>query len=164
MKQRAITSIYIVLASVLAILSKLLPYSIGDYIFDVFILGVTIVAAFEICNMLEINKRKVNKLMASFYCVVNYIALIICNINKVVFYKTLLIEVGVLVGYWLLALLVEFFKDHNAPSKQHLITSLNTLLACIYPSFFFCLLVNFNHVNNFQFEYFSLIFIMQYKK
>ena len=36
MKQRAITSIYIVLASVLAILSKLLPYSIGDYIFDVF--------------------------------------------------------------------------------------------------------------------------------
>ena len=66
MKQRAITSVYIVLASVLAILSKLIPV-VGDYIFDIFILGVTIVAGIEICNMMEANKRKLNKLIHIFY-------------------------------------------------------------------------------------------------
>ncbi len=159
MKQRAITSIYIVLASVLAIISKLLPYSIGDYIFDIFILGVTIVAGFEICNMLEANKRKVNKFMASMYCILNYAVLLLC-VGKFEFYLILLIEVAVLAAYWLIALLVEFFKDKNAPSKQHLITSLNTLLACVYPSFFFCLLLNFNHSDIYAGKYFSLIFII----
>ena len=161
MKQRSITSIYIVLASVLAILSKLLPNQIGDYIFDVFILGVTVVAGFEICNILEANKRKVNKLMASMYCIVNYITLLICQ-NKVEFYEILLIEFAVLALYWLISLLVEFFKDRNTPAKQHLVTSLNTLLACIYPSFFFCLLLNFNHADRFHagVEYFSFVFII----
>lgn len=156
MKQRAITSVYIVLASILAILSKLLPYSIGDYIFDVFILGVTVVAAFEICNILQANKRKLNRVMATFYCVINYVVLLLC-VNKVEFYQILLIEFAVLSLYWLISLLIEFFKDQKAPAKQHLITSLNTLLACIYPSFLFCLLVNFNHVD---IKHFSLIFIM----
>ncbi len=157
MKQRAITSVYIVLASVLAILSKLIPV-VGDYIFDVFILGVTIVAAFEICKIMEANNKKLNRLFASFYCVVNYIVLLICvNFDKIDFYETLLIEVAVLVLYWVVTLLVEFFKDQKTPAKEHLITSLNTLLACIYPSFLFCLLVNFNHIN---IELFSLIFIL----
>ncbi len=160
MKQRSITSVYIVLASVLAILSKLLPYHIGDYIFDIFILGVTIVAGFEICNMLEVNKRKVNKLMASMYCVVNYITLLLCQ-NRVEFYQILLIEVAVLGVYWLISLLIEFFKDRNIPTKQHLVTSLNTLLACVYPSFFFCLLINFNHADIYAgVKYFSLVFII----
>ena len=160
MKQRAITSVYIVLASVLAILSKLIPV-VGDYIFDIFILGVTIVAGIEICNMMEANKRKLNKLMASMYCILNYIVLLICQ-NRVEFYAILLIEVAVLVGYWIIALLIEFFKDQKTPAKQHLVTSLNTLLACIYPSFFFCLLLNFNHVDGSYAgaEYFSLAFIV----
>ena len=161
MKQRSITSIYIVLASVLAILSKLLPYSIGDYIFDVFILGVTMVAGFEICNMMEANKRRVNKLMASMYCIVNYITLLIC-LKKVEFYSILLIQVLVLAFYWIIALLIEFFKNKQAPTRQHLVTSLNTLLACVYPSFFFCLLLNFNHADGSYagVKYFSLVFII----
>ena len=163
MKQRAITSVYIVLASVLAILSKLIPY-IGEYIFDVFILGVTFVASIEICNMMETNKRKVNKILASFYCVFNYAILLLC-VGKVKFSTILLIEAGALFGYWLITLLVEFFKDQNLPAKQHLVTSLNTLLACVYPSFFFCLLLNFNHadecyagVKNFSFIFVIMIF------
>ena len=161
MKQRAITSIYIVLVSVLAILSKLLPHSIGDYIFDIFILGVTIVAGFEICNILQANKRKVNKFMASMYCIVNYVVLLLC-LGKVDFYTILFIQVAVLFVYWLLALLVEFFKDKTTPAKQHLITSSNTILACIYPSFFFCLLLNFNHADAVYagIKYFSFVFIV----
>ena len=113
MKKRAITSIYIVLASILAILSKLLPYSIGDYIFDIFILGVTIIAGFEICRMMEANKRPVNKFMASMYGIVNYITLILC-LNNVSFQAIFLIEVGVLVAYWLISFVYELFKYNES--------------------------------------------------
>lgn len=161
MKQRAITSVYIVLATVLAVLSKLLPLNIGDYIFDIFILGVTIVASLEICNMMEVNKRKVNKWLASMYCVVNYATLLL-SLNKVEFHTILLIQVGVLAAYWILTVLIEFFKNQNVPAKQHLITGLNTLLTCIYPTFFFCLLINFNHADKAYagVKYFSLVFII----
>ena len=74
MKQRAITSVYIVAISILAILSKLLPLTLGDYLFDIFIVGVTIVASFEICNILEANKRKINKLFVQDNCVTSGVA------------------------------------------------------------------------------------------
>jgi len=161
MKQRFITSIFIVLASVLAILSKLLPYTIGDYIFDIFILAVTIVAAIEICNMMEKNNKKLNRFMASMYATFNYIILLIC-FRLVDFYVILLLEALGLIVYALITLLIEWIKDKKTPFKQHITTSLNTLLACVYPSFFFCLLLNFNHVDEFQagVKYFSLIFII----
>ncbi len=160
MKQRAITSIYIVLASVLAILSKLLPHSIGDYIFDIFIVCVTIVAGFEICNMMEANNKKVNKFMASMYSIVNY-AVLLLSYKRVEFYEILLIQFAVLIGYWLISLLIEFFKNKEVPAKQHLVTSLNTLLACIYPNFLFCLLINFNHADIYAgVKYFSFLFIV----
>lgn len=161
MKQRFITSIFIVLASVLAILSKLLPYTIGDYIFDIFILGVTMVAAMEICNMMETNKKKLNKLMAMMYVAVNYIVLLIC-VGKIEFSSILLTQFAVLVAYFVLTLLIEFFKNKTVPAKQHLITALNTILVCIYPTFLFCLLLNFNHADKFHagVEYFSFVFIL----
>ena len=161
MKQRAITSIYIVLASVLAIISKLLPLTIGDYIFDIFILGVTIVAAYEICNIIEHNKREVNKFMATMYCIINYIVLLSCY-KKVEFHEVLLIQIGVLILYWFVSFVYELFKYKERPAKQNFITSANTFLACIYPSFLFCLLINFNHTDEFHagIKYFSLIFII----
>ena len=161
MKQRVITSIYIVLASVLAILSKLLPNGIGNYIFDIFIVGISVVAGFEICNMLEANKRKVNKFMASMYSIVNYIVLLLC-VKRVLFYEILLIEIAVLFVYSAISFVVEIIKNKNTSTKQHLITSLNTLLACFYPGFLFCLLLNFNHADMYYagFKHFSLVFII----
>lgn len=161
MKQRAITSIYIVLASVLAILSKLLPLSIGDYIFDIFILGVTVVAGYEICSIMEHNKRQVNKFMATMYCVVNYVVLLLCY-KKVEFHEILLIQIGVLIIYWFISFMFELIKYSDKPGTQNFVTSANTFLACVYPSFLFCLLINFNHADEFQagIKYFSLIFIM----
>lgn len=158
------TSIFIVLASVLAILSKLLPLTIGDYIFDIFILAVTLVAAFEICNIMEHNHRQVNRFMATMYAIVNYIVFLFCY-DKVQFYQVLLIEFIVLILYWAIGFVYEIFKYKDRTTKQNFYTSLNTILACVYPSFFFCLLINFNHadifhagVRNFSFIFIILIF------
>lgn len=160
MKQRFITSIFIVLATVLAVVSKLLPHNIGDYIFDIFILGVAIVAGFEICNMFEKNNKKVNKFMASMYGIFNYIILTLC-LKGVEFYLILLIQVLSLAIYWLIILILEWFKDKNASMKTHVMTSLNTILACIYPGFFFCLILNFNHADYYAgMKYFSLVFVI----
>ena len=160
MKQRFITSIFIVLATVLAIVSKLLPYNIGDYIFDIFIIGIVFVAGFEMCNMFEKNNKKVNKFLASMYGVFNYIILLLC-FKGIDFYAILLIETLALALYWLIILMIEYFKDQTTPMKVHLTTTLNTLLACIYPGFFFCLMINFNHSDFYAgMRYFSLAFII----
>lgn len=160
MKQRFITSIFIVLATAFALISKLLPYSVGDYIVDIFILVIAFVASFEICNIMEKNNKKLNKFMATMYCVINYVTLLIC-LEKVKFYEILLIEFAVLVIYWLISLIVEYFMDRKSSFKQHVITSLNTLLACVYPTFLLCLLLNYNHADFYAgVRYFSLVFIV----
>lgn len=161
MKQRCKTSIFIVLVTVLAIVSKLLPYTIGDYIFDIFVLAIAYVASIEVCNMMEHNKKKLNKFMASIYAVVNYVVLIL-SFRFVEFYIIILLQVLALAIYWLIALLIEWLKDKKTPFKQHVVTSMNTLLACLYPTFFLLLLLNFNHVDEFHagMKYFSLIFII----
>ena len=71
MKQRAITSIFIVLASVLAILSKFLPSGVGDYIFDIFVIFICFVASNEMANMQAKRDKSPNRLFAMFYIVLN---------------------------------------------------------------------------------------------
>lgn len=161
MKERFKTSVYIVLASVIAIISKLLPYTIGDYIFDIFILILTVVAGFEMSNIMEKNNKTINKFLATMYGTFNYFILLCC-FRFVNFYTILLIEALGLVVYWFITLFVEWFNNKDVPLKQHAITSLNSILVCIYPSFFFCLLLNFNHADEFHagVKYFSLIFIL----
>ena len=99
--------------------------------------------------------------MATMYCVVNYIVLLLCY-KKVEFHEILLIQVGILILYWFVSFVFELVKYNERPAKQNFITSANTFLACIYPSFLFCLLINFNHADEFQagIKYFSLIFIL----
>ena len=62
MKQRSITSFFIVLVVAIAVASKFLPYDIGDYVFDLFILCITVVAAFEMSHLIENCNKKVTKL------------------------------------------------------------------------------------------------------
>ena len=160
MKQRFITSIFIVLAVVLATLSKLLPYQIGDYIFDIFVLVLIIISGIEIGNIMEKNNKKLNRVMAAFYAMFNYVVLLFC-LKNFEFKFILLIQFGGLILYWLVALMIEVFKGKTTPLKQHLITSLNTLLACIYPSFLFGLLLVFNHSDIYAgVKYFSLAFVV----
>ena len=161
MKQRFITSIFIVLATVLAVASKLLPYTIGDYVFDIFVLAIAYVASIEVCNIMEKNNKKLNKFMASIYALVNYVILLSC-FRYVEFYTIILIQVLALFIYWLIALLIEWVKDKKVPMRQHLVTSMNTILACLYPTFFLLLLLNFNHADEYHagVKYFSLVFII----
>jgi len=161
MKQRFITSIFIVLTTLLAVASKLLPYTIGDYVFDIFVLVITYVASIEVCNIMEKNNKKLNKFMATMYALVNYVILLSC-FRYVEFYSIILIQVVALTIYWSIALLVEWLKDKKVPLKQHVVTSLNTILTCLYPSFFLLLLLNFNHADEFHagVKYFSLVFII----
>jgi CDP-diglyceride synthetase len=119
------------------------------------------VASFEICNMMEKNNKKLNKFMASMYCIFNYVVLLL-SVGRVELSTLMLIQFAGLILYWIIALLIEFFKNSEASSKDQLTTSLNTILACVYPSFFFCLLLNLNHMDLAYagIKYFSLAFLI----
>ncbi len=159
MKQRFITSIFIVLAVVLVVASKFLPYQIGDYIFDIFIVCISIVAAFEMCNIMEKGGRKLNKYLASMYPIFNYIIFLSCNKLTEIYY-VLLIQIASLVVYFLIILTTEAIRNKTSFSLT-LKSALNSLLVCLYPSFFFCLFLNINHLDHYAgISGFSIVFII----
>lgn len=160
MKQRSITSFFIVLVVAIAVASKFLPYDIGDYIFDLFILCITVVASFEMSHIIENCNKKLNKYLSSMYAIFNYIILILCfKILK--FYYIILIELAGLFVYFLLILITESIKNNARTFKENVIVSLNSLLVCFYPGFLFCLFLNINHIDFYAgVDYFSIAFIL----
>ena len=160
MKQRSITSFFIVLVVAIAVASKFLPYDIGDYVFDLFILCITVVAAFEMSHLIENCNKKVNKYLSSMYSIFNYI-IFICCYKLLEFYYILLIEIAGLVVYFLLILITECIKNNARTFKENLIVSLNSILVCFYPGFLFCLFLNINHIDFYAgLDYFSIVFIL----
>lgn len=155
-KTRFITSIFIVLTTVLAVVSKLLPHNIGTWVFDIFIIGVTMVAALEISNLMEKTNRKVNKIFTTFYIVVYYCLLLIWQ-NKLDLASMLLVQVAGLIVYFVLSLIIEVLLNKKETFKNNLKVAFNTIISCVYPSFFFALILSINH---FDFlPHFSLMFI-----
>ena len=159
MKTRFITSIFIVLVTALAVLSKLLPHNIGDYIFDIFIICITLVAAFEICNIMEKSNKKVNKAFTVFYAIFNYVAMLL-YLEKVSFSMLLVIEFVALIIYFVFVFVFEVLKNQKLSAKENGITAYNTIMACIYPVFWFMLLIGINHIDIYAGKYFSLMFIV----
>lgn len=160
MKQRSITSFFIVLVVAIAVASKFLPYDIGDYVFDLFILCITVVAAFEMSHLIENCNKKVNKYLSSMYSIFNYI-IFICCYKLLEFYYILLIEIAGLVVYFLLILITECIKNNARTFKENLMVSLNSILVCFYPGFLFCLFLNINHIDFYAgLDYFSIVFIL----
>ncbi len=160
MKQRSITSFFIVLVVAIAVASKFLPYDIGDYVFDLFILCITVVAAFEMSHLIENCNKKVNKYLSSMYSIFNYI-IFICCYKLLEFYYILLIEIAGLIVYFLLILITECIKNNARTFKEILIVSLNSILVCFYPEFLFCLFLNINHIDFYAgLDYFSIVFIL----
>lgn len=160
MKKRFITSIFIVLASVLAILSKLLPQNIGVYIFDIFVIFICYVANIEVINMMTQRGKQVNKMFSTFYIVLNYIILLICDAKLAMGY-IILIQIGALLLYAFIACLVEYCANKQDGFKSAFKTAINTLLSCIYPTFLLALMLQINHADAYtQVKYFSLIFIV----
>lgn len=160
MKQRILTSLFIVLATTLAVVSKLIPLSIGDYIFDVFILFVLIVAGFEMCNLMEGMHKSVNKLLTSFYGIYYYIILQICLAVGVKFAEILIFEFVALLVYFLIVFAVEFIKNREKSAKENSKVAFNSIIACLYPTFWFGLILNINHIDIYAGKYFSLVFIL----
>lgn len=160
MKQRSITSFFIVLVVAIAVASKFLPYDIGDYVFDLFILCITVVAAFEMSHLIENCNKKVNKYLSSMYSIFNYI-IFICCYKLLEFYYILLIEIAGLIVYFLLILITECIKNNARTFKENLMVSLNSILVCFYPGFLFCLFLNINHIDFYAgLDYFSIVFIL----
>ena len=160
MKQRSITSFFIVLIVAIAVASKFLPYDIGDYVFDLFILCITVVAAFEMSHLIENCNKKVNKYLSSMYSIFNYI-IFICCYKLLEFYYILLIEIAGLIVYFLLILITECIKNNARTFKENLMVSLNSILVCFYPGFLFCLFLNINHIDFYAgLDYFSIVFIL----
>lgn len=160
MKKRAITSLFIFLTTFLAIISKLLPHNIGTYIFDIFILFVIIVAGYEMTKIMEGCGRSVNRFLTTMYCVFNYAILLISLHFAVEFTIIVLYQLVGLALYFVITLIVELLRDRKQPFKNVLFTSVNTIIACLYPSFWFCLMLNINHVDAYAGPYLSLIFII----
>jgi len=160
MKERFKTSVYIVLATLIALLSKFLPFNLGTYIFDVFVLLIIIVAGYEISNIIEKTNRKINKFLATMYGVFNYITLLIL-VNNFKFSHYFLVQFISLAIYGVFAFIVECFMYKHETAKEHLIASFNTILACVYPTFFFGFMLMINHIDAFAgIKYFSLLAIV----
>lgn len=161
MKQRAKTSVFILLVTLLAIVCKLLPHTIGDYIFDIFVLVIVIVAGYEMSGMMEKTGKTVNKFLATMYGVVNYVATLISVNNNVKFTMIVLVQLSTLVSYFIVILIAEMIMAKNTEWKTHGLTALNTILVCIYPTFLFCLMLNINHADIYAgVKNFSLVFII----
>ncbi len=160
MKKRLLTSICIVLVVAAMVAAKFLPQTIGDYIFDIFILILTFIASFEMCMLLEERKKNVNRILVCFYGVFNYIVLLIFR-NLVPYYFTLLIELGFLVIYFIATLLIEILIETKKPLKVKFAISLNTLIACFYPAFLFTTFLFINHIDGYAgVNHFSVVLIL----
>lgn len=147
------------LATILAILAKLLPMNIGDYIFDIFALVIVVVCGFEISEMLEKSGKQNNRFFATMYGVFNYfISLIVLknqNLGVLV-----LAQIAGLVIYFVIVAIYLAVKEKQ-PSDQVFKMAFNTILCCVYPSFWFCFIVVINHIDYLAgVQYFSLIFII----
>lgn len=146
MKQRTLTSIFILIPVLLAMASKFLPLNIGTYVFDVFVLVIAIVSALELCNMMERGNKTVNKYLTVAYPILNYIMLI-C-IKPFVSYKYwVLLELALLLVYFIVILIVANNRYKESQEKQTFKIALNTLSVCVYPSFLLGLFININHID-----------------
>ncbi len=161
MKKRAISSIFIMLAIVLAIASKFLV----NEIFDIFIGVIGIVGALEMCNILEKRNIRVNRLLSSMFIIVLYFAVILAiNTNSQV-HIALLYMLSAFVIYLLAIFIYELIIAKDNKVGQAVGTTLNSSLVMIYPavllSFFFII----NHIEafttiNIDTPYLSLILII----
>lgn len=160
MKKRALTSLYIVLATALAILSKFLPNQIGTYIFDVFVIFICYIACMEMGNILTLMDKQPEKVFSSFYIVLNYIIMLICT-DKLALGYICLIQLGALVVYNFIVSIYAYATNKEAGYKSAFKTALYTLINCVYPTFMFGLMLQINHIDNYaNFANFSMIFII----
>lgn len=146
MKKRAISSVFIMLAIVLAIASKFLI----NEIFDVFIAVVGIVGAIEMCNILEKRDVRVSKFLSSMFIIALYIAIVFPINAGMELYQVLLIALATFVGYTLMIFVYELIMNKQDRFGQALTLTLNSLKVMLYPSVLLAVFFIINHIESFS--------------
>ena len=161
MKKRAISSIFIMLAIVMAVASKFLV----SEIFDVFIACVGIVGALEMCNMLEKRGLKVSRFLSSMFIVVLYFAVVLAiNINAQI-YMAILYMIDAFLIYILVIFAYEAIIAKENRYSAALEVSVNSLKVMLYPSLLLSVFFIINNLESFtsvaiDAPYLSLILII----
>ena len=122
MKKRAISSIFIMLAIVVAVASKFLL----SEIFDIFIAVIGIVGAVEMCNMLEKRDIKVSRFLSSMFIVVLYLAVILAINVGVETYMVLLYMLDACIIYLAVIFIYELIMAKENRLGQAICKSLNS--------------------------------------
>lgn len=161
MKKRAISSVFIMLAIVLAVASKFLV----SEIFDIFVAIIGIVGAIEMCNMLEKRGIKISRFLSSMFIVVLYLAVLLGLSVGAQLYMTFIYMLDACVIYLLVIFVYELIMAKEDRVKQAFSITLNSLLVMVYPSLLLSAFFIINHMEaftliNISAPYLSLIMIV----
>ena len=142
MKKRAISSIFIMLAIVLAIASKFLVAEI----FDIFIAVVGIVGAIEMCNILEKQGMRVSRFLSSMFIIALYLAVILAIDAGVQMYMVLIYMLITFVIYTLIIFAYEAIVAKDNRFGQALGITINSLKVMVYPGVLLSVFFIINHI------------------
>ena len=161
MKKRAISSIYIMLAIVLAVASKFLV----SEIFDIFIAVIGIVGAIEMCNILEKRGMLISRFLCSMFIIVLYLAVLIGINTGAELYMTLLYMLDACIIYLGVIFVYELIIAKEDRFRRAFTTTLNSLLVMVYPALLLSVFFIINHMEEFtilniEVPYLSLILIV----
>ncbi|MFQ6724519.1 MAG: phosphatidate cytidylyltransferase [Clostridia bacterium] len=145
MKKRAISSIFIMLAIILAVVSKFLV----SEIFDIFVAVIGIVGALEMCNMMSKRDVKVSRFLASMFIIVLYLAVIIAINTGALLYMALLYMLIAFAIYTVIIFVYEVIVNKEDRLEQAINTTLNSLKVLIYPSVLLSMFFIINHIEAF---------------
>ena len=149
MKQRAITSVFIVLAVGLAIASTLLLKEI----FDVFIAIIGVISAVEVSNILFKQEKQHNRFLGGMYVAILYIPIVFAMDTRTSLPMLLVWMLVAFVSWTIITFVYELIKSIKAGDeskfKSSLISAKNTAFVGIYPSLLVSMFYVINHLDGF---------------
>lgn len=145
MKKRAISSIFIMLAIVLAVASKFLVAEI----FDIFVAVIAIVSALEMCNIMEKRNIKVSRFLCGMFIVMLYLAVILALNSGAELYRALINIALVFVIYAVFIFIYELCINKENRVGQAFEIMVNSLKVMIYPSLLLSVFFIINHIEAF---------------
>ncbi len=146
MKKRAISSIFIMLAIILAIASKFLMAEI----FDIFVAVVGIVGAVEMCNIMDKRGIKVSRFLSSMFIVALYLAITIAINTTVELHIALLYMLDAFIIYSFVIFVYETIITKEDRFTEAMRVTLNSLKVMVYPGLLLSVFFIINHIEVFS--------------
>ena len=161
MKKRAISSIFIMLAIVLAVASKFLV----SEIFDIFIAVIGIVGALEMCNMMDKKGIKVSRFLSSMFIVVLYLAIMLALNLDMKIHMVFMFMLDAFLIYSLVIFVYEAIVNKEDRFGQAASITLQSLKVMVYPGLLLSMFFIINHIEALssvavEVPYLSLILIV----